>query len=342
VNDLVSVIILNWNGKAYLPGCLDSVLAQDYSPVETIVVDNASGDGSPDLIRSGYKDVLLIETGQNLGFGGGNNIGIDRAKGKHILILNNDAELDRACVGEMMKALAKDAGYGACASKIYVADPPDTLDAAGITVFPDGLSLGRGRLKDGSLYDLEEEVFFASGCTALYRREMLEDIRLSGEYYDADFFAYADDTDLGWRARLRGWRCIYAPTAKAWHLHSASTSPYSAFKAYLVERNRIWLLIKNFPPALIAYGQLFTLLRYGYQSFGALSGRGASGEFAKTHSKGQLLSILFRAYRDGLKGLPRMAAKRRVIQGRRKVSTGEMLQIIRRYGITARDIALSR
>jgi GT2 family glycosyltransferase len=340
MDDLVSVVVLNWNGNAFIKGCLDSVLAQDYENLEVIVVDNGSSDGSAEIIREDYDDVVLVETGQNLGFGGGNNIGIDRAKGKYVLILNNDAELDPACVSEMKRSLEKDGRYGACASRIDVMDPPDTLDAAGIAVFPDGLSVGRGKWEPVRDYAEEEEVFFASGCCALYRKEMLDDIAVSGEYYDEDFFAYADDTDLGWRARLRGWRCIYAPAAKCRHLHSATSGYYSTFKVYLVERNRMWLMIKDFPLPLILYGQLFTFLRYAYQAYGALCGKGAAGKFSEEHSKGQLVTVLLKAYKDFFKGLPKMMAKRKVILGRRTISLREMFHLMRTYHIRTKDLSL--
>ena len=111
-------------------------------------------------------------------------------------------------------------------------------------VCPDGLSIGRGRLEKGDRYDEEVEVFFASDCACLYRREMLEDIGL----YDEDFFAYADETDMGWRARLAGWKCIYNPKAIVYHCHSASCRGNTLLlKPSLVERNRIWVAIKNFP-----------------------------------------------------------------------------------------------
>jgi GT2 family glycosyltransferase len=339
MDDLISVLILNWNGAAYIRKCLDSILSQDYPNLETIVVDNGSDDGSPDMIREEYKNVILVETGQNLGFGAGNNIGIAKTRGTCVLVLNNDAQLHPACESEMKKALDKDARFGACASKIFVVDPPDTLDAAGITVFPDGLSIGRGRLEPGSRHNKEEEVFFASGCCALYKKEMLEDIKVAQEYYDADFFAYADDTDVGWRARLRGWRCIYAPSAIAWHLHSASSGTYSSLKAYLVERNRIWLQVKNFPLSVILYGEFFTFFRYVLQTYGAFAGKGASGAFSKTYSKGFLVVILLRAWKDSLKGLPRILAKRKEIQNRRSISTKEIFRLLKLYGIGTKEIS---
>jgi GT2 family glycosyltransferase len=337
MGDLVSVVILNWNGNAFMRGCLDTVLAQDYPDLEVIVVDNGSTDGSQEIIRQ-YKDVVLIELEKNLGFGGGNNVGMGRAKGKYVLVLNNDTELDPACVSEMKKSLDRNRGYGACASRIDQMDPPDTIDAAGIAVYPDGLAMGRGKWEPASHYAKEEEVFFASGCCALFTREMLDDIAPDGEYYDADFFAYADDTDLGWRAQLRGWRCVYAPAAKCRHLHSATSGYYSAMKAYLVERNRMWLMVKDFPLPLIVYGQTFTLLRYARQAYGAIFGKGAAGKFSEEHSRGRLVSVLFKVYKDFFKGLPKMMGKRKAILGRRTVPVSRLFRVMRTYHMTTRDI----
>jgi GT2 family glycosyltransferase len=340
MDDLISVIVLNWNGKTVVRACLDSVLSQNYEKIEIIVVDNASEDGSAEIVENDYKQVLLIRNHKNLGFGAGNNIGIREAKGDYILVLNNDTELDRACIGEMKRAIDQDRRYGACASKIYFRDTPGIIDAAGIVVYPDGLSIGRGQFEPGNLYEREEEVFFASGCCALYRREMLEDIKLAGEYYDEDFFAYAEDTDLGWRARLRGWRCIYTPAAVVYHAHSAATGNYSPFKAYLVERNRMWLETKNFPLILIAYGCLFTLARYLFQAYGAFGGKGAAGEFSKEYSKARLATILLRAYVSALRGCSRMLPKRRIIQRGRVLGVSEIHDICRRFGIRTKSIAL--
>lgn len=339
MDDLVSVVVLNWNGRGFIEGCIESVLSQDYEHVELIVVDNSSEDGSPAFIKERYRTVRLIENKRNLGFGGGNNIGIRHSRGSYVVIMNNDVELDRYCISEMKTAIEKDKRFGACASRIYLKGERDVLDAAGIVVCPDGLSIGRGRLEPGYFYDRDEEVFFASGCCALYRKEMLEDIKVREEYYDEDFFAYADDTDLGWRARLRGWGCIYNPRAKAYHLHSASSENYSPLKAFLVERNRMLLQIKCFPLLLVAYGLAYTTLRYLYQAYGALRGRGAAGQFTKVRPKGELVRILVRAYWGAFKEFPRMTKKRSEIQKRRTTSTREILGLLRRYGTTPREIA---
>jgi len=342
MNDCVSIVILNWNGINFIRNCLDSVIAQDYENLEIIVVDNSSIDGSPEMIEREYRDVILIRNKENLGFGGGNNVGIKNAHGSYIVMLNNDTELDKTCISEMKKAIEKDKRYGSCASKIYLKFEEDTLDAAGIAIYPDGLSIGRGRLERGYLYDREEEVFCASDCCCMYRREMLEDIRLDGfdEYYDYDFFAYADETDVGWRAQIRGWRCIFTPNAKVYHMHSASAGVYSPLKAFLVERNRIWLQMKCFPLALLIYGQFFTLTRYFYQAYGALFGRGASGEFSQEHSKIELIKVLLKVYYSAILGLPKMLKKRREIQKKRLISTGYMFKLLNIYGIKTKDIAL--
>jgi GT2 family glycosyltransferase len=339
MNDLVSVVILNYNGKNYIKPCLDSVFAQDYKNLEVIVVDNASEDGSLATVRKDYNDVLIIQNQHNLGFSIGNNIGIKRARGDFLLVLNNDTELDPKCVTELKRCIDKDPRYGTSASKIYLKDSPDTVDAAGIVVFPDGLSIGRGRFEPGSLYENEEEVFFSSGCCALYKREMLEDIKIFDEYYDEDFFAYAEDTDLGWRARLRGWKCMYAPTAEVYHARSASAGQYSSLKAFLVERNRMWLEVKNFPLVLIAYGYLFTFLRYMYQAHGAFTGKGAAGGFTKDHPKTELIGILCKAYASAMKGLPKMIKKRKLIQGNKLKNPREVFEILKIYGIDSKTIA---
>lgn len=337
---LISVIILNWNGADYLSDCLDSVMAQDYDPLEIIVVDNGSTDRSVQMVKSRYPKVKLIPNTANLGFAKGNNVGLREAKGEYLVILNNDAELDPRCISEMKRAIEKDPGFGSCASRIYLKFEENLLDAAGIAICPDGLSIGRGRLENGDAYDREEEVFFASGCCMMCRREMLEDLKVGVQYFDESFFMYADDTDLGWRARLRGWRCIYAPDAKAYHLHSASSDSYSPLKAFLVERNRIWVQAKCLPFPVMVHGQFYTILRYFFQALGALTGRGASGSFSRQYSKTKLAFILLRVWCSALGGLPATMGKRRIIQKRRTISGREVRGLVRRYGISAREIAM--
>ena len=333
---LVSVIVLNWNGIKVLNQCLGSLRTQTYTPLEIIVVDNASTDDSVDFIRERFPDVRLVVNEKNFGFGGGNNVGIQASQGKYVMMLNNDTRLDPKCIEELKGSLEKDRRYGVCASKILLEYEDNLIDAAGIVVCPDGLSIGRGRLEKGDRYDEEMEVFFASDCACLYRREMLEDIGL----YDEDFFAYADETDMGWRAQLAGWRCIYNPKAVVHHFHSASSGTYSPFKAFLVERNRIWVAIKNFPLPLLVFGQFYTFWRYLLQAYGAFAGKGAAGRFTSDFSKAELIKILIKVYLSLWRQLPLMLRKRRAIQKKKRISNQEVFRLIRQFGISAREIAL--
>ena len=334
--ELISVVVLNWNGIKVLNQCLSSLRTQTYTPFEIIVVDNASTDDSVNFIRERFPDIKLVVNEKNLGFGGGNNVGILTSRGRYIMMLNNDTRLDSKCIEELKKSIEKDDRYGACASKILLEYEDNLIDAAGIVVCPDGLSIGRGRLEKGDRYDEEVEVFFASDCACLYRREMLENIGL----YDEDFFAYADETDMGWRAQLAGWKCIYNPKAIVYHFHSASTGTYSPFKAFLVERNRIWVAIKSFPFPLLVFGQFYTFWRYLLQAYGAFAGRGAAGRFTSDFSKIELVKILIKVYLSLWKQLPLMLRKRRVIQKKRRISNQEVFKLIRQFGISAKEIAL--
>jgi len=337
-NTLISVVVLNWNGCQVLDNCLKSLYDQTYQPLEIIVVDNASTDGSVEVVRQEFQNVKLIVNEKNLGFGAGNNIGIQASRGRYIMMLNNDTRLDPKCVEELKRSIEKDKSYGACASKILLESEPDIIDGVGIVVCPDGLSFGRGRLEKRERYDEEEEIFFASDCACLYRREMLDDIGL----YDEDFFAYADETDMGWRARLAGWKCICSPKGIVYHLHSISSGGrVSAFKAFLVERNRIWVALKNFPISLIILGQFYTLWRYVFQAYGALRGKGAAGQFTSNFSKAELVKILLRAYLSAGRKLPLMLKKRKMIQQKKRITNLEVFRLIRRFGISAREIALS-
>jgi len=335
-NPLISVVVLNWNGIRFLDRCLGSLTAQTYSPTEIVVVDNASTDGSTEFVKKRFPQVRIIVNKRNLGFGGGNNVGIRACQGKYIMVLNNDTHVKAKCIEELKRSIEKSVRYGAGASKILLEMEKDAIDAAGIVVGQDGISIGRGRLEPGDRYEKEAEVFFCSGCASFFRREMLEDIGL----YDGDFFAYAEDTDLGWRARLAGWKCIYSPKAVVYHMHSASSGTYSHLKAYLVERNRIWVAIKNFPLPLLILGQGYTFWRYFWQAYGAFAGQGAAGRFTSDFTKMELVNILIRVYLSLWKSLPTLFKKRRVIQRNKCLPNREIYRLFRKYGISAKEIAL--
>lgn len=331
---LISVVVVNWNGLPVIESCVESLLRQTYQSMEVIIVDNGSGDGSPDLIRNRFPRVRLIVNEKNLGFGGGNNVGIKASKGQYIMILNNDTRLDPKCLELLMRSLERDRRFGVGAPKILIDHEDNLIDAAGIVVYPDGLSIGRGRMERAERYDEETEVFCASGCAGLFRREMLEEIGL----YDEDFFAYAEDTDLGWRARLTGWKCIYNPEAVVYHLHSSSTGTFSPFKAFLVERNRIWVALKNFPIPLLFLSQAYTLWRYLFNIYLVFAGRGAAGRFTREYSRIRLLKIMAEVYLSVLRRLPLVLKKRFELGRRRGFNRKEAYSLLNRFGISAKDL----
>ena len=337
----VSVIVLNWNGMPYVEECVEGILSQSFRDFELIVVDNGSTDGSADLLREQLRDrAILVENGENLGYAAGNNRGIAVANGEWIALLNNDAVADRYWLQRLMEAVEKydkNDRLGMAASKILLYDRRDVIDNTGHLIYPDGLNRGRGRLeRDGGQFDKVGEALFPSGCAGLYRRDMLDEIGL----LDEDFFAYGEDADLGLRGRLFGWRCLFAPQARVYHRYSAGSGAYSELKAYHVERNRVWVIIKNFPMSMIISSPAYTLLRYTMQAYGALIGKGAAGEFTRAEGRLRLIMVLLGALGDAAKGTGKMLEKRRELMSKARLSKRDMSNLLRKYRISVGEISL--
>lgn len=335
---LVSVVIASWNGKHLLSECLNSLAAQRFRDFEVIVVDNGSVDGSVGYVGEQYPDVRVVGLRENLGFAGGNNAGIRIARGNYIALLNNDATVDPAWLSDLMTAAeASASAVGMWACKIVSYSDHEVIDNVGLLLYPDGMARGKGRLeKDYGQYDVPTEAFFPSGCAGLFRREMLDEIGL----FDEAFFAYADDVDLGLRARLAGWGCVYVPSAKAFHKYSSSSSAYSPLKAFLVERNRIWVLLKYYPLELIAASPYFTLKRLIMHLYGAVMGKGASGKFSEEYSVLRACSILIKAWVSALRSLPGIIRQRRAFSRLKRTTRPEIYRLFRTFRISAREIAL--
>ncbi len=249
-----SIIILNWNGREHLETCLQSVLSQSYKQFRVIVVDNGSDDGSVDFVKKNYPDIEIIINNKNLGFAEGNNIGIRRVlKDKNIRFiatLNNDTEVKVDWLEALITLIKTDDNIGAVSSKMLWFDKRDVIDSTGDYFLPRTLKVvTRGyKEKDTGQYDREEECLAARAGAALYRRDMLEDIRLGTDFFDKKFFAYIEDIDLSIRARLRGWKIMYAPHAVVYHKVAATTKRISyVFRRYQSGRNRIFAAIKNYP-----------------------------------------------------------------------------------------------
>ena len=212
------MVVVNWNRKELLRACLASLARQVGVPFETIVVDNGSTDGSAEMAAAEFP-ARVIRNSENRGFCAANNQGISAARGDFIALLNNDAEAEPGWLAALARACAKAPEVGMAASKILVWEDPRRIDKAGHLIFPDGQNRGRGAgAPDLGQFDREEEVLWPDGCAALYRRRMLEQI--GG--FDEDFFAYGDDAELGLRARIAGWKCLYTPEAVVRHHRGAT------------------------------------------------------------------------------------------------------------------------
>lgn len=240
-----SIVIPHWNGKHFLPPCLDSLQRQTYSSIEVIIVDNASTDGSQQFIREHYPWVRLIELSENRGFTGACNAGIQASQGEVISLLNNDTEVEPDWAEAVMDAFTRFPDVGSVASKMLLYNKRDHFHTAGDYFTVDGHAGNRGVWqKDVGQYDQEEFVFSACGGSSAYRRTMLNQIGL----LDDEFFFLMEDVDLGWRAQLAGWRCLYTPKAVVYHHLSATGGGVTA--SYYAGRNTLILLAKDLPVGL--------------------------------------------------------------------------------------------
>ncbi len=327
---LISIIIPNWNGKGHLDNCISSLLSQTYKNYEIILVDNGSSDGSVEYVKAQYPSVKIIENSHNLGFAQGTNVGIRASKGDYIVTLNNDTKADSRFLEELAKAAEIKDDIGMCAPKVRFFHNPEVIDSTGILIHFDGSGLNRGFKEiDTGQYDEIVEVFGASAGAALYKKKMLDEIGL----FDDDFFAYYEDLDLAWRARLAGWRSIYVPSALVYHVHSATGVSYSPFKSFHIQRNRFFVVMKNFPIKMALIAILFTPIRYLYLLNSVRLKKGPAANFKKNNSVITMVSIVLSAWIDALLYLQKMVRKRKIIQTKRRVSTQEIKKWFKNYKV---------
>jgi len=334
---LVSIIVVNFNGKHFLKECFDSLKAQSLSDFEIILVDNNSTDDSLKWLQSqNYSFVKTVKLNKNYGFGIANNKGFESAVGKYILILNNDTVLDKYFLERIVEPLER-GNYKIVAPLILYKKKPLIIDKAGGHLFyPDGLNRGRGCGESIENFDLKPcEVFYPDGCAAIYDREIIE----KNGFFDEDFFLYGEDTDLGLRYRIAGNKCFFVPNAIVYHVHSGTAGKFSPQKAYYVERNRVFVIVKNFPLLLIVISPVFTIVRYFFQGIATLLGKGVSGEFIENNSSFRLLSTLLKADCDALKMIPVMWKKRKRLRQMRKVGFFEFCNLIFEFFLSPIKIA---
>ncbi len=264
----ISVVIVNYNGRQYLQRCLASLAAQTYRDFEIIVVDNASGDDSVEWIDANFPHTRVMRSPRNLGFAAGNNLAIRASPAEFIATLNTDTEVESNYL-EKLIAPMRDERVGACAPLMLQFAQPERIDAAGITIDRFGFAWNRHAGRRAKFVTGAREVFGACAGAALYRRRMLDEIGL----FDEDYFGFYEDVDLAWRARRAGWKCMFVPGARVYHVHGASFRHGSPQKLFLLARNRWWTLLKNYPmPALllnlplIVAADLIALVRAVYVS----------------------------------------------------------------------------
>ena len=239
---LISIVIVGYNSGSHISGCLDSIYNQGHRGFEVIFIDNGSTDNTEDVLKS-YPDVKIIKNSENKGFCFANNQGISSSRGSYILTLNSDCVLGRDFLLELKK-VAESNNAGLFAAKI-LNDSGKAIDSTGLVLsrFYRFFDRGSGEVDKGQ-YDTRLDIFGPCAAAALYKREMLEDIKRDGEYFDEAFFFLLEDFDLAWRAMKNGWKARFVPGAVCYHARN-STNFNSKLRQYLSFRNRFFLLIKN-------------------------------------------------------------------------------------------------
>ena len=248
-----TIIIPNYNGIRYIESCLKSL---EREPAEVIVVDNASSDGSRELVQERFPKVRVIALDKNYGFCGAVNRGIEASKTTYVILLNDDTAVESGFVRALEAALDRDRKAFSGAAQMLNMNRPELIDDAGDYYCALGWAFAAGKDRPGAGYNSPREIFSACGGACIYRRAVLDKIGM----LDENHFAYLEDVDLGYRAKIYGYRNLYVPEAVVRHAGSASSgSRYNAFKAELTAKNSVYLVYKNMPPGQILLNLPFLL-----------------------------------------------------------------------------------
>ena len=317
-SDFVSVTIVTYNSGRFIKRCLESVLDQNYALKEIIVIDNNSTDGTIDILEPFENRCRIVYNDSNIGFAAAQNQAIALSGAEWVLTLNPDVLLVQGFIEALVHAGSLDPRVGTVCGKLltmsrqfdFLEEP--TVDSTGIYLTPNLRHLDRGSLEvDNGHYAKYEYVFGATAAAALYRREMIDDISIGGEFFDADFFVYREDADVAWRAQLLGWRCLYAPYAKGYHVRSAFPGNRRALPASInmhSVKNRFLLRMKNIS------GDLY---RRNFFSITARDIVVVSCCLLWEHTSLKAFPFLFRNWKN-------VMAKRREIMKRRRVDAEYM------------------
>jgi len=331
---------VNWNRSHLLRSCLESLCRQKGVRFDVILVDNGSTDNSLEMVetefqRPGRLAITVIRNAVNLGFCAANNQGFAATEAEFVALLNNDAEAEAEWLASLLAAFEGRPDIGMAASKILVWEDPSKIDKAGHLIYPDGQNRGRGSGEtDRGQYDQVEEVIWPDGCAAMYRREMIR--KVGG--FDEDFFAYADDAELGLRARIAGWSCLYMPRAVVRHHRGATLGVRSRRRLELIERNRVLLAVKLFPWSLLWLNVMYYGMRVIAGLWAAVRRRGEIGKHRGGAAKVEAMLALLSGDLQAMRLLPRMWRKRRELESIRKLTPSETRELILRFRISLKEL----
>ena len=332
---LVTVAIPTLHAGEVLASCLRALDAQEFRDFEVIVVNN--GPSATPLLGSHCSfPCRVLSPGSNVGFGAAVNSVVRASSSPYIATLNDDTEPGPAWLSSLVGEMEADSRTGMCASRILMrAD--GAIDSAGMLICFDGSSKQRGHSLPADRFNVSEEVLLPSACAALYRRDMLDDVGL----FDEDYFLYCEDTDLGLRARWAGWKCKYVSGAVVEHHYSLTAGAFSVMKARFVERNRLWVALKNFPWAILAIVPAVASARYLWQLSSVSRGEKSTTDrfFRSGNTLFSALAIVLRAHWETFLNILPLLRKRALMRSTRRIGTLEFARLMYRHRISARDLA---
>lgn len=289
---MVTIIIPNYNGDAYIEKCLQTLEMQTFRDFEIIVVDNSSADKSADMVEEKFPDVNLVRLSQNFGFCRAVNEGIKRAKSKYVILLNNDTSCDAKFVEALVDCIEKDDRIFSVSSKMLQMYKPDRIDGAGDLYCALGWAFALGKDLNQRHYKKERNVFSACGGASIYRRDVFEQIG----YFDELHFTYLEDVDVGYRARIMGYINKYCPDAKVYHAGSGSTgSRYNSFKVRIAARNSWYVIYKNMPALQIVINLPFFIIGFGVKALFFIF-KGYGREYLSGMKRGYLMCVQGRKF----------------------------------------------
>ena len=255
----VTVVIPNYNGIKYIRDCMDSLRRQNYESFEVLVIDNASKDGSLEILKQEYSEARVIALEENTGFCYAVNLGIRESNTPYVILLNNDTIVKTDFIAALVRAIEEQEDIFSVSAQMLSMEDENILDGAGDGYNILGWAYARGKGQAADKFSEKTEVFSACGGAAIYRKSIIEQIG----YFDENHFAYLEDVDIGYRARIYGYRNMYEPDAKVIHAGSAvSGSRYNEFKTKLASANNAYVVVKNLPLLLLIINAPFLLLGF--------------------------------------------------------------------------------